>query len=95
MEHLHGPAGAECVTIALEQIESVRLAARTRRIRRLTGNPAQEETSYRVQITSSHDKTLLVYLICRFGQVRAISGPFKAYFYSLQVNNFELGYNHY
>lgn len=36
MEHLHGPSGAECVTIALEQIESVRSAARTRRIRRLT-----------------------------------------------------------
>ncbi|CAH0721669.1 unnamed protein product, partial [Brenthis ino] len=26
MQHLHGPSGAECVTIATEQIESVRLA---------------------------------------------------------------------
>lgn len=44
MEHLHGPPGAECVTIALEQIESVRSGARTRRIRRLTGNLRQEDT---------------------------------------------------
>lgn len=61
MEHLHGPAGAECVTIALEQIESVRLAARTRRNRRLTGNSAQEETCNRVKITNRHEE-MLVYL---------------------------------
>lgn len=42
MEHLHAPAGVECVTIALEQIELVRLAGRTRRIRRLTGNLRQD-----------------------------------------------------
>lgn len=58
MEHLHGPAGAECVTIALEQIESVRLDARTRRIRRLTGNSAQEETCWRVKITSRYGEML-------------------------------------
>lgn len=44
MEHLHAPAGVECVTIALEQIESVRPAGRTRRIRRLTGNLRQDTT---------------------------------------------------
>lgn len=52
MEHLHGPPGAECVTIALEQIESVRSVARTRRIRRLTSIPAPEEICDGVKIKS-------------------------------------------
>lgn len=42
MEHLHGPPGAECVTIALEQIESARPTAHRRRIYRLTGTLQEE-----------------------------------------------------
>ncbi|KAL4714423.1 hypothetical protein ACJJTC_017718 [Scirpophaga incertulas] len=41
MEHLHGPPGAECVTIALTQIESARPAAHALNCR-LTGNLQEE-----------------------------------------------------
>lgn len=50
MEHLHGPVGAECVTIALEQIESARSAGPTplctRRIYRLTGILQKDTTKW-------------------------------------------------
>lgn len=52
MEHLHAPPGAECVTIALEQIESARSAGLHAPNLPFDRKPAQEETPKR----SKHSK---------------------------------------